>query len=129
MLTDKTGNTGATMGRAVTHRDVLAGTQQAAGHTSTSGPRVQLRRYHPDGAMVLCGQVVELREDGTEWFKVDTSAGPFWALGKNLRMCSGDGRCTCELHPGEPACSAGKPGSTPQIPVKIIRTTAGAGHV
>ena len=59
---------------------------------------------------MLCGRVIELAGDGTdaEWFKVETSAGPLWAQGRNLRMCSGDGRCTCEVHPSQLQREAGR---------------------
>lgn len=57
---------------------------------------VQLRRK---GA-VLCGTVAEMVEDfnesGQEWFKVDCPLGRVWVESKNLRLCSGDGRCSCE---------------------------------
>lgn len=81
----------------LTHRQcIAAGSQQAPGCANSARPWVQVQRYHPKGAFVLCGQVVELRENGTEWFKVDTCMGPVWADGAHLRLCSGDGRCTCE---------------------------------
>ena len=81
----------------LTHRQcITAGSQQAAGGANSAPPWVQVQRYHPKGCYVLCGQVVELRENGAEWFKVDTCMGPVWADGAHLRLCSGDGRCTCE---------------------------------
>lgn len=96
MLNDQTGK-GRHENRPVTHRDCLAAGRQAhAGGASAGRPWVQVRRYHPEGAFVLCGQVIELSEDGAEWFKVDTIVGQVWARGQSLRMCSGDGRCTCE---------------------------------
>lgn len=56
---------------------------------------VQIRRR---GA-TLCGQVVELGEfasDG-QWFKVNTpDLGDVWAEHRQVRLCSGDGRCTCD---------------------------------
>ncbi len=99
MLTAETGNQAAPMGRPLTHRDCLAGMPQATGRAACAAPWVQVRRFHPAGAFVLCGQVIELSnhgDNGAEWFKVETCIGPLWAQGKNLRMCSGDGRCTCE---------------------------------
>ena len=81
----------------LTHRQcVAAGVQQAIGGANGARLWVQVRRYHPQGPYVLCGQVVELRENGAEWFKVDTAIGSVWADGQHLRLCSGDGRCTCE---------------------------------
>jgi hypothetical protein len=83
--------------RPLTHRDCLAaGRQQAAGRDNRALPWVQVRRHHKEGPYVLCGRVVELSGSGEEWFKVETCAGPMWAQGKSVRMCSGDGRCTCE---------------------------------
>ena len=102
MLTDRT-STGRQERGPLTHGACLAaGRQEAAGGASAGRPRVQVRRSHPEGPYVLCGQVVELRDNGTEWFKVETCIGQVWAQGANLRMCSGDGRCTCEPDP-EPA--------------------------
>lgn len=134
MLTAETGNQAAAMGRPLTHRDCLAGMPQPAARAERPGPWVQLRRYHPDGAVVLCGQVVELRDDGAEWFKVNTGAGPMWAQGKALRMCSGDGRCTCERAPRQPAGATDpanrapiqKPASTGRDSIGINRPKAGA---
>ena len=81
----------------LTHRQcITAGSQQPAGRAKSASPWVQVRRYHPTGSFVICGRVVELRENGAEWFKVDTSMGPVWADGAHLRLCSGDRRCTCE---------------------------------
>lgn len=81
----------------LTHRQcIAAGNQKATGCANSARPWVQVRRYHPEGPYVLCGQVIELRENGAEWFKVDTIAGPVWANGQHVRLCSGDGRCTCE---------------------------------
>lgn len=99
MLNDQTGNS-RHENRPLTHRDCFAAGRQApAGGANAGRPWVQVRRYHPEGAFVLCGQVIELSEDGAEWFKVATIAGQVWARGQSLRMCSGDGRCTCEAEP------------------------------
>lgn len=92
--------TGQADGRPITHRDCLdAGRQMAPGQAAPPRPWVQVRKYHREGAYVLCGQVAELSGNDAEWFKVETCAGPVWAEGRNLRMCSGDGRCTCEPAP------------------------------
>ncbi|WP_201496318.1 hypothetical protein [Rubrivivax sp. A210] len=66
---------------------------------------MQVRKHHREGPCVLCGQVRELRAGGDgQWFKVDTDIGPLWAEGRNVRLCSGDGRCTCRpAAPGERA--------------------------
>jgi len=50
------------------------------------------------GGLVLCGQVREcyrLREAG-DCFKVSTAIGQVNVTARNVRLCSGDGRCTCE---------------------------------
>ena len=105
MLTTKTGNSPPLRG-PLTHRQcTAAGNQKAAGGANAARPWVQVRRYHPEGAYVLCGQVAELRENGAEWFKVDTSIGPVWANGQHVRLCSGDGRCTCEAPAGSEAAA------------------------
>ena len=90
----------------LTHRQcIAAGSQQAPGCAKSARPWVQVQRYHPKGSFVLCGQVVELRENGAEWFKVETSMGPVWADGAHLRLCSGDKRCTCEPAAGTEGAS------------------------
>lgn len=57
---------------------------------------VQIRRK----GVTLCGTVAEMverfDEDRREWFKVDCALGRVWAESKNVRLCSGDGKCTCE---------------------------------
>jgi hypothetical protein len=49
--------------------------------------------------VVLCGRVARLDEgdDGRDWFKVDTAIGIVWCESANVRLCSGDGRCACEV--------------------------------
>lgn len=56
---------------------------------------VQVRRRRA----VLCGRVVGLGEfaERGEWFKVETDIGQFWAESRHVRLCSGDGRCACEV--------------------------------
>lgn len=48
----------------------------------------------------LCGTIAEMVEsfgpDGREWFKVDSGLGRVWVEARNVRLCSGDGRCACE---------------------------------
>lgn len=92
----------------------------AAGHADQR-PWVQVRRHHTDGPVVLCGQVVATMERGEVLFGVATAIGEVWATGRNVRLCSGDGRCTCEPAPadkpagqtaGATAENQGKPGET-----------------
>ncbi len=81
----------------LTHRACLTASPQSGQRAARQGSTwVQVRRHHREGPYVLCGQLIELRSGETEWFKVDTADGAVWADGKNVRMCSGDGRCTCE---------------------------------
>ena len=68
----------------------------AASRSGEPAPRVQVRKYHPEGPFVLCGQVQEVHEREGHWFKVETPIGPLWVEGRNVRLCTGDGRCTCE---------------------------------
>lgn len=54
---------------------------------------VQFRRQ----GVVRCGQVVRCEDfEGREFFKVATDRGEEWARAESTRLCSGDGRCTCE---------------------------------
>jgi hypothetical protein len=54
---------------------------------------VQVRRQ---GGLV-CGRVIGCEEtERGEFFKLETERGPLWASATSTRMCSGDGRCTCE---------------------------------
>ena len=98
MLTAEPHN-GQAEGCPLTHRQCLTvGGQDAARHGAAGRPWVQVRRFHRSGPYVLCGQLIELASarDGVELFKVETIDGPLWVTGRNGRMCSGDGRCTCE---------------------------------
>ena len=85
--------------RPFTHRDCIAASRRTADAAAPppAGPWVQVRRYTRGGPYVLCGKVIELDSHSGEWFKVATDAdGAVWTQGRNLRLCSGDGRCTCE---------------------------------
>ena len=96
MLTDRY----PAKGGPLTHRECIASSRPSTeGRASIAGPRVQVRRYHRDGPYVLCGQVVALNAGDRELFKIETEIDTFWADGRGLRMCSGDGRCTCEPAP------------------------------
>lgn len=94
---------GLAEGLPLTHSAYIAA---CASMTMKHGGRhrlwVQIRKRDPGGHAVLCGQVAELDAGAAEeWFKVETTIGSMWATGRNVRMCSGDGRCTCE--PDEPS--------------------------
>lgn len=66
---------------------------------------VQVRIKHT----VLCGRVVEVGSPTAprEFFKVHTALGEQWVTAWNARLCSGDGRCTCEA--GKAAPEAAEP--------------------
>jgi len=68
----------------------------AASKSGEPAPRVQVRKYHPEGPYVLCAEVIQLLDYNGERFKLNTPIGPLYADGRNVRLCSGDGRCTCE---------------------------------
>lgn len=81
--------------RQLTHSDFLAACTGQR-RSSARGPWVQVQKRFRDARLVLCGQVIELSAEDGEWFKVRTEDGPVWAQGRNVRLCSGDGRCACE---------------------------------
>jgi hypothetical protein len=60
-------------------------------------------RGAPGAYVTLCGQVIELNASEGDWFKVQAGDGCVWAEGKNVRLCSGDGLCTCEAPPSDTA--------------------------
>lgn len=72
--------------------------QLAEAGGASARPWVQVRKRFGRDRVVLCGQVVEIdaSSDSGEWFKVNTDLGPVWIESRNVRLCSGDGRCTCE---------------------------------
>lgn len=73
--------------------------------------RVQFMRRGVKG----CGIVVDAApgDDATDWFQVRANeGGQHWLPAKNVRLCSGDGRCTCEAEAPEGArACAGAPGA------------------
>lgn len=86
-------------GQPLTH----LGCVQACNQLAIAGyrgvlPWVQVRKRVGGGPVVLCGQVIEIDagSDNGEWFKVGTALGPLWIESRSVRLCSGDGRCTCE---------------------------------
>lgn len=93
-------------GEPLTHRAYLdACAAQAAAGRPPLRPWVQVRKRLGGTPAVLCGRVVELdagTSDG-EWFKVETDVDPLWIESRNVRLCSGDGRCTCEAEERERA--------------------------
>ena len=96
-------NEGLAEGLPLTHSAYIAAcASMTTKHGGRHRPWVQIRKRDPGGHAVLCGQVAELDAGkADEWFKVDTAIGSMWATSRNVRMCSGDGRCTCE--PDEPS--------------------------
>jgi hypothetical protein len=89
---------GRAEGLPLTHRTCLEAAGNLAQPQCATAPRlwVQVRRAHAGGPIVLCGQLTELQERDGEWFGVETAIGHLWATGQHVRLCSGDGRCTCE---------------------------------
>ena len=87
--------------RSLTHSACLVTGSRLVERGADGRPWVQVRRFHPDGSYVLCGQMAELivASDGGELFKVNTTDGAVCVTGRNVRLCSGTGRCTCE--PGQ----------------------------
>ena len=81
----------------LTHSDCLTAGHQDGGKRPKGAPIwVQVRRYNKDGPYRLCGRLAELCGSDVELFKVDTDIGTSYVTGRNIRLCSGDGRCTCE---------------------------------
>ncbi len=96
-------------GQPLTHLGCIqACTQLASAGRPGVLPWVQVRKRFGGRQLVLCGQVIELdaSSDTDEWFKVGTDLGPVWAVSRNVRLCSGDGRCTCEADAGSRNSSA-----------------------
>lgn len=85
------------LGKPVTHADLLAALQQAGASGGTT-PRIclQARRYSREGPYWLCAELLELGCSDAEWFKVRSAIDTWWAHGRDLRLCSPDGRCYCD---------------------------------
>lgn len=96
MISAQNSREGATSG-PLTHRAYTGHfVTRALEMRSTPVVHVQIRRQ----GVTLCATVAEIVEqfgsDSKEWFKVDCQLGRVWVESKNVRLCSGDGRCTCE---------------------------------
>lgn len=81
-------------------------------------PWVQIRKRFNGRPEVLCGQVVELNaeDDAGQWMKVRTDIGYVRVESRNVRLCSGDGRCTCE------------PADAPVLAGRCAEEVSRAGH-
>ena len=93
------GRNAVTPGEPVSHSAYLLAVQEAVDAAGRGArPWVQVRKRMGGEQVVLCGQVaaVDAGPDSGEWFKVQTDLGTLWIESRNMRMCSGDGRCTCE---------------------------------
>lgn len=92
---------GPAEGLPLTHRTYMAACpEQASRNPNDPHPWVQVRRWHHSGPLTLCGRVTALHDRGeAECFAVQTEIGEVYVTGKNVRFCSGDGRCTCEALP------------------------------
>lgn len=96
MLTDSTDDRPVT-DRPLTHGACLDAMRHVSeGHGAPAKTWVQVRRYDKAGPYALCGRLITLRVGDKDWFKVETEIDTAWVDGRNVRLCSGDGRCTCE---------------------------------
>ena len=88
---------GSDQARPLTHAMYIAAATRRAQHSKSAARLwVQVQRRYREAPRVLCGQVRELSATNGDWFKVDTDDGALWAESRNVRLCSGDGRCTCD---------------------------------
>jgi hypothetical protein len=95
---------GLAEGLPLTHQNYMtACREQAVRNPCDPQPCVQVRRWCRSGPVTLCGRVTALHVSDPECFVVDTDIGEVYATGRNVRLCSGDGRCTCESLPPGPA--------------------------
>ena len=85
------------MGRPVTHLDLLAATRHAFG-LGHARPRIclQARSYKREGPYWLCAELLSLGCSDAEYFHVQSAIDKWWARGRELRLCSPDGRCCCD---------------------------------
>lgn len=79
------------LGAPLTHSAFIAATGNGSNRVC-----VQARRNHRDGPYWLCAEVLELGAGDTEWFKVRSAIDEWWAIGRDLRLCSPEGRCFCD---------------------------------
>lgn len=98
--------------------------RQYTGHVVTKGlllgqvpiVHVQIKRK----GTTHCGtvaQIVELfNSDGREWFKVDCDLGRVWVEHRNVRLCSGDGYCSCAKTREQAVAAATQERTVPQAP-------------
>lgn len=94
-----TQSAGLAEGLPLTHEQCMATARALEDLTGAKAElHVQHRQPSREGSYVLCARLLEMATatDGRELFKVDNGIGSAWTIGRNLRMCSGDGRCTCE---------------------------------
>jgi len=83
------------LGIPLPHRDYMAAARRLAITGDGSGKVcIQARRHSRDGAYRLCGEVRELGAGDVERFRVRTAIDEWWARGRDLRLCSPDGRCS-----------------------------------
>lgn len=88
---------GQAEGLPLTHQAYMNACQrQAQQNPPDPRPWVQVRRWHSTGAFTLCGQITALQVRDAELFVVATDIGEVMATGRNVRLCSGDSRCTCQ---------------------------------
>ena len=86
-----------------------------------------VRKHFPDGPCTFCGKVKELTVGRIEWFQVETMLGEGWFDGRNTRLCSGDGRCSCEAEPANEALL--EVAIPTEIAIgRLMRNIGGGGH-
>lgn len=74
---------------------ITAALAQRGGSDHWSPVHVQVRKQ----GIVSCATVLDAREGegGKAFFDVDSQLfGRVWCESRQVRLCSGDGRCTCE---------------------------------
>jgi len=81
----------------LSHEAYLQACQARTSQTGCSGlPRVQVQKRFNGRPETLCARVLQIKAGESDWFQVDTSIGSMWAESRNVRLCSGDGRCACD---------------------------------
>lgn len=91
-------------------------------HTGRVPPvRVQVQKR----GVTFCGKVLDASagRDETDWFKVDCQLGQLWFPHEKVRLCSGDGRCTCEAPEGAEGRACAAPAPAGAVPLGNTGTT------
>jgi len=116
----------------LTHSSYIAAWAiQRQGAARQSPPHVQIRKRFAGRPEVLCGQVTRLAngDGGKELFEVATAIGSVYVVPENIRLCSGDGRCTCEPDPPQPGAeesqnNQGENPATTRVSSRLTKASA-----